>query len=39
MLQGKFVLQTIQCNNTMLWLSPVFCASVRDRKQDTSFNQ
>jgi hypothetical protein len=37
--QGKFVLQTIHCNNPTLWLSLVFCASVRNRKQDTSFNQ
>ena len=37
--QGKFVLQTIHCNNATLWLSLVFCASVRNKKQDTSFNQ
>ena len=37
--QGKFVLQTIHCNNATLWLFLVFCASVRNRKQDTSFNQ
>jgi hypothetical protein len=37
--QGKFVLQTIHCNNVTLSLSLVFYASVRNRKQDTSFNQ
>jgi hypothetical protein len=37
--QGKFVLQTIHINNATLWSSLVFCASVRNRKQDTSFNQ
>ena len=37
--QGKFVLQTIHCNNDTLSLCLVFCAPVRNRKQDTSFNQ
>ncbi|NWG01429.1 MAG: hypothetical protein HXY44_01075 [Syntrophaceae bacterium] len=31
-LQGKFVLQTIHCNNGVLWFSMVFCGSMANRK-------